>query len=217
MLNRRADILGLIALTALTASAPARAQTAMGMLQRALAVTQSVEDYTADVTVSIDSPNLQIPRRTVKVWYRRPDKVHVQSSGITVLPRDALLLGNLGRHIADYAQASFNGTGTLNGRPVHSIKLTPIDAGPGTGRVLVWIDSERFVLLKSEIWRGGAVMLTVNFTWAQVSGWWMPSRIVAELAAGAMTGSDAGGRIEMSFANYRVNVGIPDSVFEESD
>ena len=214
MLNRRVHMLAVIGLAALAAR-PACAETAMEMLQRALAATQAVEDYTADVTVSVDSPNLQIPRRTVRVWYKRPDKVHVESSGITVLPRDALLLGNLGRHIAEYAQASFNGSGTLNGRPVQSIKLTPIDAGPGTGRVLMWIDSERYLLLKSEIWRGGAAMLTVNFTWAQVSGHWMPTRIVAELAAGAMTGRDEGGRIEMTFANYRVNAGIPDSVFEE--
>jgi len=209
-------MVGLIALAALLGQ-PARAETAMEMLQRALAATQTVEDYTADVTVSVDSPNLQIPRRTVRVWYKRPDKVHVESSGITVLPRDALLLGNLGRHIAQYAQASFNGIGTLRGRPVHSIKLTPIDAGPGTGRVLVWIDSERYLLLKSEIWRGGTRMITVTFEYTQAGGHPMPSRIVATVAPGAMTGRDEGGRIEMSFANYRVNAGIPDSVFEEDE
>jgi len=216
VLRWRVCLPGLIAVAALLAQS-ARAETAMEMLRRALAATQTVEDYTADVTVSVDSPNLQIPRRTVRVWYKRPDRVHVESNGIAVLPRDALLLGNLGKHIADYAQASFNGTGTLHGRPVHAIKLTPIDAGPGTGRVLVWIDSERYLLLKSEIWRGGTRMITVTFEYTQASGHWMPSRIVATVAPGAMTGGDEGGRIEMTFANYRVNAGIPDSVFEEDE
>ena len=216
MLKRRLQMVGLMVLATVVAR-PAGAATAMEMLQRALAATQSVQDYTADVTVSVDAPNLQIPRRTVRVYYKRPDKVHVESSGITVLPRDALLLGNLGRHIAEYAQASFNGTGTLSGRPVHSIKLTPLDAGPGTGRVLVWIDSERYLLLKSEIWRGGTSMITVGFEYMQAGGHWMPARIVATVAPGAMTGRDEGGRIEMSFANYRVNAGIPDSVFAEDD
>lgn len=202
-------------LVAMSAGAPVMALTAMEMVERALRATEEITDYIADVTVTVDSPDLHIPRRTARVWYKRPDKVHVESDGIIVMPRDALLMGNLARHIKEYAQADFNGAGILDGRPVQCIKLTPLDAGPGTGRVLLWIDSERYLLLKSEIWRGGAMMLSVRFAHTRVSGHWMPARIVAEMAAGAVTGRDRGGRIEMTFSNYRVNTGIPDSIFEE--
>lgn len=200
------------------AAMPARALTAMEMVQRALAQTQGVADYTANVTVTVDAPNLQIPQRTVKVYYKRPDKVHVESEGIAVLPRDALLMGNLAAHLGEHTTASFNGAGTLGGRPVQCVKLAPRDARPGTGRLLAWIDSERFLLLKSEVWRGGAKMLTVSFTHTRVAGrWWMPERIITEVAAGAITGQDQGGRMELRFSNYRINTGLPDSIFEETD
>jgi len=209
-------MLGLAA-ALVAAAGPACALTAMEMVQRALAQTRDVADYTANVTVTVQSPNLQIPQRTVKVYYKRPDKVHVESEGIAVLPRDALLMGNLADHLDESTTASFCGAGTLGGRPVQCVKLTPREAGPGTGRLLTWIDSERFLLLKSEVWRGGAKMLTVSFAHERIGGrYWMPASIVTEVAAGAMTGEDEGGRIELRFSNYRVNTGLPDSIFEES-
>ncbi len=215
MLTMRARVAAMV-VAGLLAAAPAIALSAMEMVERALRATESVEDYTADVTVSVDAPNLQIPRRTVKVYYKRPDRVHVESRGIAVLPRDALLMGNLAAHLEEYASAGFNGSGTLDGRPATCIKLAPVDAGPGSGRVLVWIDSERYLLLKSEIWRGGLRVLAVVFEHTLVNGHWMPRRIVSELAPGALPGGDEGGRIELRFANYRVNAGVPDAIFEES-
>lgn len=201
----------------LLVTTPARALTAMEMVERALAQTQRVADYTAKVTVTVQAPNLQMPPRTVKVYYKRPDKVHVESEGIVVLPRDALLMGNLAGHLGEHTIATFNGSGTLGGRPVQCVKLTPRDAGPGTGRVLTWIDRERSLLLKSEVWRGGAKMLTVSFAHTLVAGrYWMPAHIVTEVARGAIRGDDEGGRIELRFSNYRINTGLPDSIFEES-
>ncbi len=191
------------------------AQSAMQTVKQALRATQAVRDYTATVTVTVDAPNLRIPRRTVKVYYKRPDRVHVESDGIAILPRDALLMGNLAEHIETYANASFNGTGTLGGRPVRCIKLAPLEEGPGSGRVLVWIDSDRHLLLKSEIWRGGKAMLTVRFKWMRVGSHWMPERITAQMASGAMTGRDEGGTIELSFSNYRINQGLSDDIFTE--
>lgn len=194
---------------------PAQALTAMETVKQALRATQAVEDYTAEVSVTVDAPNLQIPRRTATVYFKRPDKVHVESEGLTILPRDALLMGNLAEHIEKYTSASFNGSGTVDGRPVECVKLAPLQPGEGSGRVLTWIDSERHLLLKSEIWRGGRSMLTVRFEWTRVDGQWMPRRIVTSVAAGAMSGDDEGGRIELQFSDYRINRGLPDSLFDE--
>jgi len=209
----------LVATVAVALTAPAaRALSAMEMVQQAVRATERVEDYTADVSVAVDAPNLQIPRRTAKVYYKRPDKVHVESSGLTVLPRDALLLGNLAEHLEEYATAQFAGSGRIGDRRVRCVKLSPIEASDGSGRVLVWIDAERYLLLRSEIWRGQKRMLRVSFEHTLVDGrHWMPSRIVTELAAGALGGRDEGGTIELGFSGYRVNTGLSDSIFEESD
>lgn len=190
----------------------------MSMVQRAMRVTDQVQDYTATVAVAVDSPSLQMPRRTAKVFYKRPDKVHVESEGLMVIPRDALMLGNLGRHLEQYASASFIGRGTLSGRPVRSIKLAPKQAGRADGRVLLWIDSERHLLLRSEIWRGGERMLSAVFEHTRVDQrYWMPRRIVTTMEAGALSRRAEGGRIELEFSQYRINTGLPDSIFEEKN
>ena len=194
------------------------ADAAMEMLQRALRATEQVQDYTATVAVTVDSPSLQIPRRTAKVYFKQPDMINVEATGLMVIPRDALMLGNLSEHLERYATASFIGSGTLDGRPVRSIKLSPRESGGRGGRVLLWIDTERHLLLKSEIWRENERRLSVNFRHARVAGhYWMPERIVAEMSPGAITRRDEGGRVEIVFSNYRVNTGLADSIFKGSN
>jgi len=198
------------------AALPASALTPMEMVQRALNQTSQVQDYSATVYVSIEAPNVNMPRRSVKVYYKRPDKVHVESEGIVVIPRDALMMGNLAMHLNDFASASFVAEGVLSGRPVWCIKLAPRDTGAGDGRVLLWIDTERYLLLKSEIWRGGKRQLSVRFNHRQVSGRWMPRTINTSVAKGALAGREGPAQIDLEFVGYRVNTGLPDSIFEES-
>jgi len=196
---------------------PVHALTAMEMVERALTATQRVEDYTATVAVAMEAPNINISRRHATVYYKQPDKVHVDSEGLTIIPRDALLMGNLALHLKDYATASFVAEGEISGRPVHCIKLAPRDLGPASGRVLLWIDNEHYLLLKSEVWRGSKRQLTVRFHYTQVDGYWMPRYIITDVAKGALRDRESEAHIELQFTNYRINTGLPDSIFEEGN
>ncbi len=192
--------------------------TPMELVQKAMQVQGQALDYTATVTVSIKAPNLQIPARTMKVYYKQPDKLHVESQGLVIVPRDALLMGNLASHLEDNTQASLVGAGTLDGRPVTCVKLTPLDAGPGTGRVLVWIDIDRFLLVKTEVWDVAAKMMTITFAHTLVqSRYWMPSAIVCDLSARMLDSDGETAHATVNFANYRVNTGLSDDIFEEDD
>ena len=194
---------------------PARALTAMEMVENALRVTERVDDYTATVAVAIEAPNVNIARRQARVYYKRPDKVHVDSEGLAIIPRDALLLGNLALHLKEYADASYVGDGEIAGRPVRCVKLAPHDLGPGSGRVLLWIDTEHYLLLRSEIWRSDRRQLSARFHYANVSGYWMPRHIITDVARGALRDRQGGAHIQLQFMNYRINTGLPDSLFEE--
>jgi outer membrane lipoprotein-sorting protein len=209
-------VCGVVAL-GLASVMSADALTAMEMVERSLATTEVVDDYTATLEVSVEAPNVNIARRTVKVYYKRPDRVHIESDGLAIIPRDALLLGNLAKHIKDYTTASFVGDGEISGRAVRCVKLSPREPGPGSGRVLLWIDTEHYLLLKSEIWRGERRQLAARFHYTQVSGYWMPRYIITDVARGALTNRGGGAHIQLQFTNYRVNTGLPDSIFEGSN
>jgi negative regulator of sigma E activity len=201
----------------LLAAGPASAETAMDVVERALRTTQQVDDYTARVTVAIEAPNINIPRRIVKVYYKRPNQVHVDSDGLAVIPRDALLLGNLATYIRDYADASFVAEGEISGRTVDCIKLAPREPTSGSGRVLFWIDQEHPLLLKSEIWREGKRQLLIRFHYTQVDGYWMPRYIITDVEKGALPGTDGGAHLQLQFTDYRINTGLSDSIFEGGD
>lgn len=208
----------MMTLTLIAVVSGACAMTPMELVQKAMQVQGQVHDYTATVTVSIKAPNLQIPARTTKVYYKQPDKLHVESKGLVIIPRDALLMGDLASHLEDNARASLVGTGTLNGRPVTCVKLTPLDAGPGTGRMLVWIDSDRFLLVKTEVWDATAKVMTIAFTHTLVQErYWMPRDIVCNLSARMLDRDGETARATVSFANYRVNTGLSDDIFEDDD
>ncbi len=217
----RSYLVGTIALLLLTTALGARAwaaqPSAMEIVSRALATQAGVEDYVATVAVTVDAPNIHVPRRTMTVYYKRPDKVHVESAGLVVIPRDALVLGGLRKHFEENAAATLAGTGTLNGRPVHCVKLTPKES-VGTDRVLCWIDSERYVLLKSEIWHGSSRALMVSLTHTKAGkGFLMPESIVCDIPAWVLGDSAEPGKITVSFSDYQINTGLDDSIFEEDN
>jgi outer membrane lipoprotein-sorting protein len=208
----------MMTLTLVAVASGAHAMTPMELVRAAMQVQGQVRDYTATVTVSIEAPNLQIPARTIKVYYKQPDKLHVESQGLVIIPRDALLMGNLASHLEDNTQASLVGTGTLNGRPVTCVKLTPLDAGPGTGRILLWIDTDRFLLVKTEVWDVAAKVMTITFTHTLAQErYWMPRSIVCDLSARMLDSAGETARATVTFANYRINTGLSDDIFEDEN
>jgi len=215
MLMRRMAVAAVV-VAGLAWGARAHAATPMELVQQALRVQAQVRDYTANVTVTVSAPNVQVPARTVKVYYKAPDKLRVDSEGLVILPRDALLMGNLAKHLEGNMQASLVGTGTLSGRPVACIKLTPLDAGPGSGRLLCWIDTQYYLLLKSEVWNATSSAMTITFSYTRVqSAYWMPRTITCVFAARLLDSSGEQAQASISFANYQVNTGLSDSIFED--
>ncbi len=199
----------------LLAATAAEALTPMQVVQKALQVQQQVADYTATVTMSLAAPNVQMPARSMKVYFKRPDRLKVESEGLAIIPRDALLLGNLGAHLEGGMQATLVGTGTLQGRPVWCIKLTPLQPSPGSGRLLCWIDSQRYLLLRSEVWDAVHKAITISFTYTLVqSKYWMPRQITCEISPRLLDSSGEPARASLVFSDYRVNTGLSDALFE---
>jgi outer membrane lipoprotein-sorting protein len=189
---------------------------AMQVVGKALETQEGVKDYVATVKVTVAAPNVQVPERTVTVYYKRPGKLHVESQGLAIIPRDALLLGNLRKHVQEDTTATLVGSGVLKGRPVHCIKLTPKESWGADERFLCWIDSERYVLAKSELWKGSSKALTITLTHAKADkGFLMPQRIVCDIPAWVLGDSSEPARVTIVYSNYRINTGLPDSIFAE--
>jgi outer membrane lipoprotein-sorting protein len=191
--------------------------TAQQVLDKTLALQDQVQDYTAKCLLQATVPGQEIPERRFTVYFKRPDKVKIVANEVVFVPREALTLGSLRRHLTDQTEVSLAGVGTIGSYPLYCIKLAPKGGAQSSnpGRVLVWIRGDYFFPTKTEIWRGGTRLVTIEWSFAWIDGkYWMPASIVAAIPSGIL--SDEGpARISLSWRDYRVNTGLSDDLFKE--
>ncbi len=216
----------------------AQAITPKQVLDRAMAASAGVKDYTCSVTVKSNIPNMRLPERKVTVYMKRPNKVRVDSGGqMVMVPRDVLLLGNFGRRVEDSAQLILAGTSKVGGRPVYFIKIVPKpreagqqQASKGGGRggpggqggrggqnlgprkYLVWIWGDNWVVKRTEMWAGTTRMMSADWTYAKVKGFWLPSVIKSAFSGGRMANGGKGS-VQLTFSGWKINTGLSDKIF----
>jgi hypothetical protein len=199
------------------------------ILKRALDLQAGLQDYTATVQVSVNMPGVQMPQRTAKLYFKRPDKLHVESKGVVMIPRQALLMGDLGTQLAKRARVLLAGKGQNDGAPLYFLKVLPPEGQATTDRILVWVRGDRFTIEKLEVYKGGEREIAVQWEHQLVGGrFWLMRRLKAEVR-GRQTRQrthgpsdpDTGpagtgpGTITVVFSGVRVNTGLPDSLFVE--
>lgn len=192
------------------------ADTGKDILRRSLDLSSAIKDYSADVVVVMDLPTLAVPRRTAKVYYKRPNKVAIKSRGIVMIPKRALMPGNLGTAITQDTQVSLVGKSTIAGQPLYALKVVdPKD--PRSGRLLVWVRGDRYTVERMEVYEGPKKQMSVEWTYQCIGGkYWMPQGIKAHLYnVPAKQGERSDGTVTVSFSNVTVNTGLSDSLFRE--
>lgn len=218
-------IWGLVSLGVGSAAFPA-ALTGPEILKRALNLQAGLQDYTATVQVTVNMPGIQVPQRTAKLYFKRPDKLHVESKGIVMIPRQALLMGDLGTQLARQARVILAAKGQKDGAPLYFIKVLPPEGQATSDRLLVWIRGDRFTIEKLEVHKGGQREIAVQWEHQLVNGrFWLMKRLQAEVSmrqmgqrrrSGEASRTPTGpGTITVVFSNVRVNSGLPDSLFVE--
>jgi outer membrane lipoprotein-sorting protein len=193
------------------------AETGREILRRALDLNAGVQDYTAEVVVVMDLPNLQVPRRTAKVYFKRPNKVGIKSRGIVMIPKRALMPGNLGTEITQDTRVDIIGRTTAGGHPLVCLRLTDPKPGPEAETLLVWVRTDRYTVERMEIYARGRKNLGVAWTHQLIGGrYWMPRHIAARIY-NWRSGDDkqSEGTVTVDFSNMQVNTGLSDKLFEE--
>jgi hypothetical protein len=220
----------LLLLTLLTSLHAAPAP--MDILTRALTLHRGVRDYTAQVATHIDVPDVDMPDRNVKVYVKPPDKAYVESKGqFVIIPKEALLFGDVAKRIGQQATVLLIGTKKQGRDAMYTLKIIP-KAGPpppqpkgphgrpmprppqpANERVLMTVNGSRWTMEKLQFMEGAKQVGSVDFVYALVQGFWMPTRVLATLTG--IPGSDKPGHFTITFSDYRINTGLTDKFFED--
>lgn len=177
----------------------------------------AVNDYRVDATLSVKGDKLSVRNMKMTIYYKKPGRMHIDAKqGFAFVPTGTFL-GNSIDDMTRGAKATYLRAERRSGIDCHLIRLDPAGPGGNPISVLLWIDKARSVVIASRT--EGEAQMSTTWTYSRVDGkYHLPTRIAADIAppasgphAGAMQKSQA----VITFANYRVNKGIPDSVFEE--
>lgn len=214
----------LILMLFLSAGAASSAITARQTLEKASRNYEIINDYTVDAQLNIDSPDIQIPKTKVKIYYKKPDKVHVESrDGLAILPRNGLFTGNPLKNFMSADELLITGSTIIDGRDCYVISASFIkDDRPVETKV--WIDKKDWLVMRISANPGFGPSVDVSLKYSKVEGkYWLPVYTKAKLTIPPMKhghGNFKPGPPKPSiaiirFSNYHVNKGIKDSVFIE--
>lgn len=194
---------------------------------------EKIDDYQVNVKIKVDVEFLKIPERQAKIYYKKPDKLQIESDNFAMLPKSGLNFSPLGFLSYKYT-AFYEKEDTINGKLVSVVKVIPIEANADVILSTFWIDTERNLILKIESSRKPQGTFTIYLDYLKTKGnFWLPSsmvftfslepgmlpgRIAEELYKGNKQDNEAKkGSVYLFYSDYKVNQGLPDSLFEQKD
>jgi hypothetical protein len=205
------------------------------ILNKVKAEFSKIEDYTVDVKVKVDVDFLKMPDREAKIYYKRPDKIHIQSEGFAMLPKEGLNFSPLSLLNSNYT-SFYVREDTLNRIVTSVIKVIPLDGRSDVILSTLWVDIKRDLILKVESSRKPEGTFTIDMDYLKTEkGFWLPSSLVFTFSIDRSilprkfnfdTDSDLKkamedstkvqtGKVFIDYSNYKVNTGLSDEIFTQ--
>jgi len=189
-----------------------------------------VKDYTVEANIKIDMQSLKVPQMRAKIFFKQPDKVHFQSEGFALLPRDGLFTSPLSfldiKHTAIYVKDEF-----IDGIKTSVVKVIPLEDKGDLIITTLWVDQTKNEIIKAESSTklNGSFSLFLNYDpkikyplpSSMIFSFNLPKdnllRDMNDSQFGKKRLNNSGpitGKIYITYSHYEINIGIPDNIFE---
>lgn len=196
-----------------------------------------VNDYQVDVNIKVDVEFIKVPETKAKIYFKQPDKVHLEAEGFAMLPKNGMEFSPSSFIKKDYT-AVYEKDVDLNGFKTSIIKVIPLG---NEGEVILstlWIDQKKQVIRKVESTTKTNGTFTIDFSFDEKIKFPLPSKIIFSFNMDKMnipatisgetstekpdkknksSDSRTRGKVIVNYSNYLVNKGVPDSIFEEKN
>lgn len=219
----------------LFSSFEAQAQTSNPLLERARAKLEKVNNYDADAILVTDIPFLKVPRASVKVYFKKPDKIKIRNEkGISFVPKGAVTI-NLNSLLSGGNMTVLDGGTTLiDGKQTRILKLLPEDDKGDVILSTVYIDEANAVIVKARtttkdngtydlIMKYGkytpyGLPDEVTFTF-NTKDYKMPKGVTFDYDDASKTNKTGKtqpqeGKIILTYSSYKINAGVSDDMFK---
>ncbi len=212
-------------LSAGSTSGIAQTLTASQILSNVQKQFEHVNDYTVTVHATVNIEHLNIPDMSVKLYFKQPDKIHLESKNFAMLPKEGIAL-TPALLIARF-DATLVGTEHTDRGAIYNLHLiSKPEPGKLTIESYVWIDGTRWIITRFESMPTGNRRVSIAFEDTLIEGkYFLPEKITAtfDSPTADTAGSSSAhpqriprkGSVTIFYSDYKVNAGLSDEIFQK--
>ncbi len=188
-----------------------------------------LKDYTADVNVHFDIEALKAPDMQARLYYKAPDKIKVESKRIFFLPKEGAYFNPSLFKKKDFDIRLVDCL-IYNGRKAIRLKLTPMDADTYRKGFVLTIDTDRNLIIEIRMSPSEGREVKATIEYGMFGNFELPTHINLQLdmpseePSGMKEFTQFGqktktitGKVEITYSNYQVNVGLTDVIFKDTE
>ncbi len=192
----------------------------------------TVKDYVADIKIKVDVKVLKVPETRAKIYFKQPDKIHIESEGFAMIPRKGLDFSPSSL-LKDKYSAFYQKEDFVNGIKTAMIKVIPLEDNSNIILSTLWIDQAKNVIRKIESTTKTNGTFTIILSYNSYNKFPLPDSMTFQFDMSRVdlvpnefndriekknnkkTLAGLVGKVYIIYSNYIVNKGISDSIFEE--
>ncbi|MCC7491220.1 MAG: outer membrane lipoprotein-sorting protein [Fimbriimonadaceae bacterium] len=211
-----------LALLLLTLPAGARSIRLDELTSRSRQTMTGVNDFTCRMTFTVRASDLRVPESRLKIYFKKPDKFKPEAidGDFAVLPKTYnLAIGNILERMLKDHTARILREETVRDRLTWVLKLTPQEEDQVISYHLVYVDQEQYTVSRLVSYPRQEKPATMNLTYLRQGQAWLPQTAAIDAVQkrkakdGAV--SETPVAVRLRFDQYKVNVGLSDSIFKD--
>jgi hypothetical protein len=185
----------------------------------------TLKDYVADVNVHFDIEALKAPDLLAKLYYKAPDKMKIDSKRIFFFPQEG---GYFNPSLFKKKAFDVRLVEHLiyDGKKAVRLKLTPMDTNAYDKSFVLTVDTDRSLIREIKASPSEEREVKATLDYGRFGDFELPTHIDLQLdmPSGEPTGvkeftqfgqktKRITGKVEITYSNYRINVGLSDEIF----
>jgi hypothetical protein len=187
-----------------------------------------LKDYTVDLNVHFDIEDFKAPDMQAKLYCKPPDRMKIESNRIFFLPKEGGTFNPSMFNKEDF-EVEFLERLTYEGRNAVKLKLTPKKKRRNGQDFILTVETDRNLIREMDVSSFDGREVKALMEYGHFSDFDLPIRIELHLdvpfnesreirgfGQSAQLEKRVTGRVDITYSNYRVNVGLRDEIFDET-
>lgn len=211
------------------------AQNENDLVQKLKTKLDKVNDYQAKGKMKMNVSFINAPPAQVDIYYKKPNRFKVKKEGgISILPKGSVSININSLLIGSDFVTVPSGKENIGETETTVVKLIPNDDNSDVVLTKLYIDEKNLVVRKAVVTTRESGTYEIELEYGKFTTWGLPDKVIFSFNAkdykmpkgitfeyekgGEKTTPEAmknkKGKVEITYSNYEINKGIPDSVFQ---